>query len=264
MSRVIIALSAGHGYNTSGKRCMKAIDPKETREWFLNDRIVDKIEARLRNYECKVLRLDDTTGVKDVSLGSRVKTANDAGANIYISMHHNAGINGGYGGGTMVFFYPSGDNYDQAKELYNKIVGETGLRGNRSTRVANGSNLYEVRKTKMPCYLIENGFMDSRTDVPVILSEEHAEKTAKAVTKYLVDRFNLGELVDDEPIGLYYPACAKKHTSIAVALNSVGVDGSYANRKRIAAANGIKGYAGLYAQNIELLNLLKAGLLKKV
>jgi len=42
-----LALTAGHYYYTAGKRCLKTIDPKETREWWLNDRVVDKIEKLL-------------------------------------------------------------------------------------------------------------------------------------------------------------------------------------------------------------------------
>ena len=33
----ILALSAGHYLNTAGKRCLKSLDPAETREWWLND-----------------------------------------------------------------------------------------------------------------------------------------------------------------------------------------------------------------------------------
>ena len=60
MSKVI-ALDAGHGLHTAGKRCLKALDAKETREWVLNDRIVDKLQKMLANYDCKVVRGDDTT-----------------------------------------------------------------------------------------------------------------------------------------------------------------------------------------------------------
>ena len=38
-----IALNAGHGMSTPGKRCLKSIDTNETRENFLNRRICDKI-----------------------------------------------------------------------------------------------------------------------------------------------------------------------------------------------------------------------------
>lgn len=40
MSNFRIALTAGHYYYTPGKRCLKSIDPNETREWVLTDPIV--------------------------------------------------------------------------------------------------------------------------------------------------------------------------------------------------------------------------------
>ena len=43
-----IALTAGHYLETAGKRCLKSLDKNETREWVLNDRICDKIEAKLK------------------------------------------------------------------------------------------------------------------------------------------------------------------------------------------------------------------------
>ena len=46
-----LAISAGHYKYTSGKRCLKTLDPKETREWVLNDRIADKIEKMLASYD---------------------------------------------------------------------------------------------------------------------------------------------------------------------------------------------------------------------
>lgn len=46
-------------------------------------------------------------------------------------------------------------------------------------------------------------------------------------------------------------------------LNKIGADSSYNNRKKIAIANGITNYSGTSAQNLELLQLLNAGNLKK-
>ena len=43
LSEKVIALDAGHGMGTAGKRCLKSIDPNQTREWFLNDRIADMV-----------------------------------------------------------------------------------------------------------------------------------------------------------------------------------------------------------------------------
>lgn len=61
----------------------------------------------------------------------------------------------------------------------------------------------------------------------------------------------------------YYKKCASKYGSLVDALNSIGVNSSFSNRSKIAKKNGIKLYIGTAKQNIQLLNLLKQGKLKK-
>ena len=101
-----LAISAGHYKYTSGKRCLKSLDPKETREWVLNDRIADKIEKMLASYDgVQTLRLDDTTGEKAIDLAARSNASNKWGADFYLSIHHNAGIGGGSGGGVRKSMY---------------------------------------------------------------------------------------------------------------------------------------------------------------
>lgn len=53
-------------------------------------------------------------------------------------------------------------------------------------------------------------------------------------------------------------------TSIVDALKATGVDSSFANRTKIAEANGITNYTGTASQNTTLLNKLKSGNLVKV
>ena len=130
-----LALGAGHCFNTPGKRCLKSLDPNETREWWLNDRIVDKVEAGLAVYEgVEILRLDDSDdGADDIALATRVKRANEWGADLYLSIHHNAGINGGSGGGIVAYCYPTASKASFAwrDELYEALIERTGLRGHR-------------------------------------------------------------------------------------------------------------------------------------
>lgn len=191
MSNLKIAIDAGHGLYTAGKRCMKAIDKNETREWKLNDRIADKLEKLLAEYNCETIRVDDTTGKTDVSLSNRVKKANSWKADVYISIHHNAGINGGSGGGTVVFYCSSKpERKEQTQRLYNAIVNRTGLVGNRYTKIKN-YGYYVIKNTNMTAFLIENGFMDSKVDVPIILSETHADKTAQGILDFLVNEYKL-------------------------------------------------------------------------
>jgi N-acetylmuramoyl-L-alanine amidase len=184
-----IALNAGHYMNTPGKRCLKSIDPKETREWYLNDRICDKVENKLKAYTgYSLLRIDDTTGKTNVTLNNRAAKANNFKADVYISVHHNAGINGGSGGGVMAYTYlkVSDKTKQIQKLLYNKIIEKTGLKGNRATPITS-ANLAECRLTSMPAVLLECGFMDSTVDTPIILTDAFAEKTATAICEALVE-----------------------------------------------------------------------------
>ena len=188
-----IALTAGHYLGTPGKRCMKKLDPKETREWQLNSRIAEKIEALLYNYSgWELLRTDDPTGKKDVSLSKRTKAANQFKADFYLSIHHNAGVKGGIGGGIVAYVYtkPQAASVQWQKDLYQALINATGLKGNRSNPMPK-KNLHEVRETTMPAVLLELGFMDSKTDVPVILSEAYASECAAAIVAVLAEKGKL-------------------------------------------------------------------------
>ena len=188
-----IALTAGHYMGTPGKRCLKKLDPNETREWWLNNRVADKVEKLLQDYTgWELLRTDDTTGKKDVSLRKRTNAANAFKADFYLSIHHNAGVKGGNGGGIVAFVYTkaSAESIEWQKALYKALIDSTWLKGNRSNPTPK-KNLHEVRETNMPAVLLELGFMDSSTDVPIILSESHADRCAEAIVKVLAERGKL-------------------------------------------------------------------------
>lgn len=261
MSNPVLALSAGHGLYTAGKRCAKTIDPNETREWYLNDRIADKVEVKLKAYNCTVIRVNDTTGKVDTALATRAKTSDNANADFYLAIHHNAGVNGGSGGGTTVHYYSAkAERKTQAQQLYNEIIKQTGLVGNRSAKVIK-SNFYECRVPKAPSLLVENGFMDSRTDVPIILSEAHAEKTAVGIVNFLVNELKLtknGTVVKDTTVAVQKPS-----TPVAANMYEVQAGDTMSKIgaktgvpwKTIAELNGIKfPYAIKKGQMLKLTN----------
>lgn len=198
-----IALNAGHYMGTAGKRCSKSLDPNETREWWLNNRICDKVEEKLKAYEgYQLLRIDDTTGATDLKPKERAAKANTWGADFYLSVHHNAGIRGGTGGGIVAYTYLNNridDNTrDWQKKLYDALIRHTGLKGNRSTPLATAT-FEEVRLTSMAAVLLELGFMDSKTDVPIILSEAYAESCANAIVEVLVSKGGLTKAQVEQP-----------------------------------------------------------------
>lgn len=179
-----IAIDAGHGLYTPGKRCMRAIDPKETREWQLNSRIAARVCSELGRLGFETARMDDPTGQRDVPLSERTQTANKLGCAYYISIHHDSGVNGGTGGGVTAFAYtsPSRAATKLRDTLYKHVVAETGLKGNRAQPLQT-ANFAVLRETKMPAALIECGFMDSKTDTPLILTADFARRAADGIVK---------------------------------------------------------------------------------
>ena len=79
--------------------------------------------------------------------------------------------------------------------------------------------------------------------------------------------FNLlmsGQLRRPDSVAIsYYPVPNYTGTSLVGALNVIGVDSSFDNREKIAAANGITDYTGSADQNNKLFNLLMTGQLKR-
>jgi N-acetylmuramoyl-L-alanine amidase len=184
---MLICIDAGHGKYTPGKRCLKSIDSNETREWVLNSRIANYVQSGLKAYNCTTMRVDDVTGETDVSLANRVAKANKAKADWYVSIHANAGVNGGSGGGICVYTAKTCSAKSTAlqKAIYDSTVKYTGLKGNRSTPTPT-SNFYVIKNTNMPAILGEFGFMDSTKDTPIILTDDFAQKCAKGIVEAIV------------------------------------------------------------------------------
>lgn len=189
-----IAIDAGHCLSTPGKRCLKALDANETREWVLNDRVARALEIFLQSAGHTTKRVDDATGKNEVSLANRVKAANEWDADYLASIHHNAGIKGGKGGGTVVYVYGKGATTLAAqKAIYENAILRGDLKGNRSNGTPN-AGYYVCRYSKMPASLTECGFMDSSTDIKKILDPEWSKRIALGIAEGICDVF--GGVVD--------------------------------------------------------------------
>lgn len=195
-----IALDAGHGLYTPGKRCLKKLDKRETREWIINDRVTDALELYLKLAGHSVLRVDDwDDGHTDVTLNDRVRKANNWKADAYISVHHNAGINGGSGGGTVVYVSKGcqAKSIQLQEAVYKRVIVRGKLKGNRSDGTLS-ANFYVIRKTKMPAILIECGFMDSVVDIKHILDTDWSEQVGLGIAEGVCEVFG-GSIPDQKP-----------------------------------------------------------------
>ena len=204
--KLLILLDPGHGLYTYGKRLLRLLDSEETREWILNDKVADAITDKLNSYEdVEIIRLDDPSGKRDVPLKERVAKANrlfkeyeaKGYTAIILSIHHNAGINGGVGGGISAYIdsrRSSATSKTIRDRVYDELIGTTGMKGNRSNPKS-AQPLYMLYHTDMPGTLVEHGFMDSPTDVPVILSAEHPLKCAQAYVKFMVKDYGIAKKI---------------------------------------------------------------------
>lgn len=185
-----IAVDAGHGHNTSGKRVPSYFKEFSTaREWDLNSKIAELLTERLKESGVKVIRVDDVTGKKDVALSQRVKTANTEKVDLYIAIHHNAGINGGSGGGVEVYTL-SDLGMPRANALYSALVKANKNKGNRANPVR-ANNLYVLKYTTMPALYIENGFMDSSTDIMFLDTDDYRINTVNGICGFLNSHYGL-------------------------------------------------------------------------
>ncbi|TES48093.1 N-acetylmuramoyl-L-alanine amidase [Shouchella lehensis] len=175
-----VAMCAGHGGSgsTAGKRT-----PAGEYEWNFNNKVVIEAIAVLRASGHEVFRLDDPTGKTDVPLKTRTDRANSWGADIYISVHHNAMGTTWRDAETGIETFTQNGSHPDAERLAAAVhplyVKAMGLRD----RGVKKANLHITRETKMPAILTEGGFMDSRHDVAVMRDDDKLKAQGEAIAK---------------------------------------------------------------------------------
>lgn len=202
MANKLVAINAGHWLGNP-----KGV-PKEmsklggTLEFTLNERVVSKVAELLKEYEVDVLLNYDPTGKSKIELVDRIRQANNAKADIYLSIHHNAANTVFSGGGTVVYYYQGNTkNQASATKLYNEIKSRTGLKGNRATPVNGTRSFQEINDTTMPAFLVECGFMNSTVDIEYIAKPEWATQVASGIVAFLVGELGLNKkpIVEEKP-----------------------------------------------------------------
>lgn len=188
----VIAIDAGHGYNTAGKRT-----PTDIREWTLNDDVRDRVVDILRDYDVQIVHTDNDEGEVDESLSSRVDRYVAAGAEVFVSIHHNA-YTGTWNDATGVSVFtdksPTVADMKLAKLIQTRLVKYTGLRD----RGVQHENFKVINQNRIPAVLCEGGFMDGRKDYHLITSDVGKDAYARAVAEGLIEFLNLKKITKEE------------------------------------------------------------------
>ncbi|MDF2792069.1 MAG: N-acetylmuramoyl-L-alanine amidase family protein [Neobacillus sp.] len=182
-----ISLDAGHGLNTPGKRT----PDNSLHEWQFNSEVVRYMQLELANYQdVAVLRVDDSTGQRDIPLKERTDRVNGWGSNIHISVHANAAGNGwsdAHGIETFVYKTTLKGSTALANKVQASLVSATGL----TNRGVKAGDLHMVRETKMDAILVEGPFMTNQNEANLLKSDEFRRKYAIALVNGIANQFGL-------------------------------------------------------------------------
>lgn len=194
---MLVAVDAGHGHNTPGKRT-----PDDSmREHDFNGNVATKVCNILNQNGIETYRSDDITGNTDVPLITRTNNINSKKANICVSIHANAHTGQwGEANGIETYIIARGGEAEKiANIVQRKLIENTG-RKDRGVKV---SNLHMCRETNMPAILCECGFMDNREEAELLKSEEYRTKCAEAIAYGILEYLNITpkvEIKETEPI----------------------------------------------------------------
>ena len=155
-----------------------------------------------------------------------------------------------------------------AKEV---IAGQWGDGEERKTRLTNAGYDYEAVQAKVNEILQSTDRKTVEELAKEVIAgqwgngEERKTRLTNAGYDYAAVQAKVNEMLEENTSTTnYYKAVSSTYNSIVEALNSIGVDSSFNNRKQIAIKNGINDYTGTAEQNIELLNKLKDGKLIEI
>jgi N-acetylmuramoyl-L-alanine amidase len=182
----LVALDDGHGLETSGKRTPTMPNGTVIHENQFNKPTMNFCAAALVRSGVKIMLAapEDT----DVPLATRIKRANDAKADVFVSFHYNAfrGIWDQTQGGVQTCYQPGSVNGQRLAACIQKYMVQGTPQINRGIVP---ENLAVTRETKMPAALIEGGFMDVHKEAELMLTtafqKETGEQAAQGICEYL-------------------------------------------------------------------------------
>ena len=112
----------------------------------------------------------------------RAMTANNEGADYFVSLHRNAFPEPNQASGVESFVY---DNSGTKADMANAINGNLESVGFANRGVEERPNLVVLKRTKMPAVLVQAGFLDSDADNR--LFDENYEDVVQAIVQGILD-----------------------------------------------------------------------------
>lgn len=148
-----IVVDAGHGGSNPGAVYQGR---RESDDALRLAMAVGKI-LEANGYDVTYTRTSDVTQ----SVGQKAAIANEEGADLFVSIHRNAGEYPGQYSGIQTLIY---DDSGIKKQMAENIDANLEALGFRNAGISIRPNLVVLNSTQMPALLVEAGFIDSDTD----------------------------------------------------------------------------------------------------
>ena len=194
-TRRAIFLDPGHGGSDSGAVA------NGVREKDLTLSVYNKVSSRLASLGYSVLTSRNTD--KDVGLVSRADQANKSNADMFLSIHFNAGGRGA-SYGIETYYYKDRPEYtpainkdkhndperlEKSKKLAQKIQQSLVSKTGAFDRGVKRETFAVLRETSIPSILVELGFIDNQEEVKKIKTNEYQEKLADGIVDGIVEYY---------------------------------------------------------------------------
>lgn len=193
---VIIVIDAGH-YNNGDKDSERTFNGITYSETDLNLELAKKLKDNLeeKGYTTLMTREDgdDSSVSVTSSLANRVNIANNAGADLFISIHNNTtadyesdikGVEVYYSSTRQDDEFGGNYNYDRvlnSKNLATSVSKNIASSVSTNNRGAKDNNLFVCRNTNMPAILIETGFISNIEEAKRCADKDEQENVAEAI-----------------------------------------------------------------------------------
>lgn len=181
MSNLLIAVDAGHGGWDNGATFEGRLEKDD------NLRLALAVQEEMEGQGLNVLMTRDSDVY--VSLQDRVQMANEANADLFVSLHRNSYFEQtpwANGVSNFIYLTEPEETVGRAARLVLDRVVEAGVQADRG--VFRG-NYYVLRRTAMPAMLLEMGYIINERDNE--LFDEKLYDYAIAITKGVMDYFGL-------------------------------------------------------------------------
>lgn len=174
-----IVLDAGHGGSDTGALY------EGIREKDINLAVTKKVEAILLSYGYRVVltRAQDTT----VDLYTRADIANEADADIFVSIHSNAAEKNTDFTGIYTYYHPTSRRGARlAQAIQTPLCEITGA----IDRGIESADFVVLRETEMCAVLVEMGFMTNSEELQLLVAPSYQDKLAAGIAEGIVSYLN--------------------------------------------------------------------------